>query len=181
MFLLVAGVVLWIVAHLFRRVAPDFRASLGWVGRAIVGVAVVISITMMTIGYSSAENTVFWGRSPALVGINNLLVLLAFYLMSVALVRSALAGKMRHLVFTAVKTWAIAHLLVNGDVASFVLFGGLFAWALISVIVINRTAKPEKPVVQFSWFKEIAAILLAVGAFGAVAWLHLQMGYPVFG
>ena len=36
MFLLVAGVVLWIVAHLFRRVAPNFRASLGWVGRAIV-------------------------------------------------------------------------------------------------------------------------------------------------
>ena len=181
MLLLIAGVLLWIVAHLFRRVAPDFRASLGWVGRVIVGIAVLIAIAMMTVGYSTAENTVFWGRSPALVGINNLLVLIAFYLISAALVRTALVGKMRHLVFSAVKTWAIAHLLVNGDVASFILFGGLFIWALISVIVINRTAKPEKPVVQFSWFKELLAIVLAVGSFGAVAWLHLQMGYPVFG
>jgi uncharacterized membrane protein len=41
-----------------------------------------------------------------------------------------LRGKLRHPQLLAVKTWAVAHLLVNGDLASIMLFGGLLAWAV---------------------------------------------------
>ena len=40
----------------------------------------VVSIILMVIGYRGAYGPVWWGRSPALVGINNLLMILAFYL-----------------------------------------------------------------------------------------------------
>jgi len=38
------------------------------------------------------------------------------------------ASKARHPQLMAVKIWAVAHLLVNGDVASIVLFGSMLAW-----------------------------------------------------
>ena len=75
MILLVLGVVLWSVTHLFKRIAPDRRAAMGPKGKGIVALVLVASVLMMIFGYRSADGAVFWGRSPALVGINNLLML----------------------------------------------------------------------------------------------------------
>jgi hypothetical protein len=52
------------------------------------------------------------------------------------------AYKTRHPQLMAVKIWAVAHLLVNGDLASIILFGGMLAWAVGSVILINK-AEPD--------------------------------------
>jgi hypothetical protein len=79
------------------------------------------------------------------VGINNLLMVLAIYLYAASGAKSALARKMRHPQLIAVKTWALAHLLVNGDLPSLILFGGLLAWAVVSVILINRAQRDWTP------------------------------------
>ena len=55
-----------------------------------------------------------------------------------------LSARIRHPQLTGFKTWAVAHLLVNGDVASFVLFGGLLAWAVVAVILINLDGTENK-------------------------------------
>ena len=47
-------------------------------------------------------------------------------------------GVIRHPQLTAVKLWAVAHLLVNGDSASLLLFGGLLVWAVLEVVIINK-------------------------------------------
>ena len=52
------------------------------------------------------------------------------------------AYKLRHPQLVGFKIWALAHLLVNGDLASIILFGGLLAWAVGEVILINK-AEPE--------------------------------------
>ena len=44
--------------------------------------------------------------------------------------RAACAAWLRHPMLTGVVVWAVAHLLVNGDVASLVLFGWMGLWAL---------------------------------------------------
>jgi uncharacterized membrane protein len=59
--------------------------------------------------------------------------------------KSALTNRVRHPQLSAVKAWAIAHLLVNGDTASFWLFGGLLAWAVWTVILINKAGKSALP------------------------------------
>ena len=38
---------------------------------------------------------------------------------------------------TGVLVWAFAHLLVNGDLASLILFGWMAVWALASMALIN--------------------------------------------
>jgi uncharacterized membrane protein len=182
MTLLILGVALWWAAHLFKRVAPDARARLGDPGKGIVAVAVLASVVMMYFGYGAArpEAAVWWGRNPALVGINNLLMMLAVYLYAASGVKSALARKIRHPQLTAVKTWAVAHLLVNGDLPSVILFGGLLAWAVVSVILINRAQREWVPPVAKPG-AEVKAIVATVVVTVVVMLIHNWLGYQPWG
>ena len=181
MITLASGVFLWSVAHLFKRLAPGPRAAMGQMGRAVIAVLVLASIYLMVVGYQPAMGTFFWGRSPMLVGINNLLVLLAVYLMVASTIKPAIVARVRHPQLTAIKAWALGHLLVNGDTASFILFGGLLAWAVASVIVINKQDGKPALVSNSSPGKEIATVLVTLVVFGGIAWVHKYLGYPVFG
>lgn len=181
MLILIAGVLLWSFAHLFKRLAPSLRQSMGQAGKGFVAIAILVSVVLMVMGYSNADTVVFWGRHPATVGINNLLMLLSVYLMVVSFVKSGLANRVQHPQLSALKTWAIAHLLVNGDTASFVLFGGLLVWAVVTVIWIGKTDKIERPQRPLSLAREFIALGLSVIVFGAIAMAHMALGYPVFG
>jgi uncharacterized membrane protein len=178
---LVAGVFLWTVAHLFKRIAPDQRASLGDAGKGLVALLVIGSIVLMVLGFRASDAAIFWDRHPMTVGINNLLMLIAVYLMVASSFPVRVKSIIRHPQLASVKIWALAHLLVNGDTASFILFGGLFLWALVSVIVINRAGKPALPQIEFSAVKEGAALAISLIVFGGIAWLHGYLGYQVFG
>jgi uncharacterized membrane protein len=135
----------------------------------------------MVVGYRSAEGAVFWGRSPALTGINNLLMVFAVYLFAASGAKTRITKAIRHPQLTAVKVWAIAHLLVNGDMPSFVLFGGLLGWAVVSVIVINRGEGPRGPYHAVPVRKEITALLATIIVTALVAGVHTWLGYNPFG
>ena len=64
-----------------------------------------------------------------------------FYFYAASGLKTRLTQKVRHPQLSGFKAWALAHLLVVGSVQGVILFGGLLAWAVVSVIVINR-AKP---------------------------------------
>lgn len=182
MTLLILGVALWWAAHLFKRVAPGARAGMGNAGKGLVAVAVLASVVMMYFGYGAAKASadVWWGRTPALVGINNLLMVLAVYLYAASGTGAALARKIRHPQLTAVKTWAVAHLLVNGDLPSVILFGGLLAWAVVSVIVINRAQRDWTPPVAKPG-AEVKAVLGTVVVLVAIMLVHNWLGYQPWG
>lgn len=182
MTLLILGLALWWAAHLFKRLAPGARARLGDPGKGIVAVAVLASVVLMYFGYASAKETadVWWGRNPALVGINNLLMVFAVYLYAASGTKAALARKIRHPQLTAVKTWAVAHLLVNGDLPSVVLFGGLLAWAVVSVILINRAQRDWTPPVAkpgAEWKAIAGTVIVTV----VIMLVHNALGYQPWG
>lgn len=183
MLILILGVALWWGAHSLKYLAPRVRAGMGEAkGKGPIAIALVVSIVLMVIGYRMAEGAFFWGRSPALVGITDLLVLVAFYLFAAAGAKTALAARMRHPMLAGLAVWAAAHLLVNGDVPSFVLFGGLGLWALVAMALINRS-KPTwtPPAGPFPKGKEIGVAVSSVVLYAAVAGLHWWLGYPPFG
>lgn len=181
MLILILGVALWAGAHLFKRLAPATRAGLGDKGRGLVALAIVASVVLMVIGYKMADGAVFWGRHPATVGINNLLMILSVYLFAASGMKTAIARKMRHPMLAAFKTWALAHLLVNGDVQSFVLFGGLLAWAVFAMIKINRAEPSWTPPAPAPMKKEIMAVVGTVLVYGVIAMVHLWLGANPFG
>ncbi|MBZ8118046.1 NnrU family protein [Roseovarius sp. LXJ103] len=178
---LIAGLALWTLAHLFKRLAPERRAAMGAKGRLPLTVAILGSIVLMVIGYRMADGAVLWGRMPAMVGINNLLMLFAIYLFAVSGAKSALARKIRHPQLTAVKVWALAHILVNGNVESLLLFGGLLAWAVVEVIVINRAQREWTRPAPAPMRKEISAVVITLVVYGLVVAVHYALGYPAFG
>lgn len=181
MILILLGLALWAAAHFWKRVSPDSRARFGDKGKGIVAGLLVLSILLMVIGYRGAEGPVWWGRSPAMTGINNLLMLLAFYLFAASGAKTWITTKIRHPQLTAVKVWAVAHLLVNGDLASFMLFGGLLAWAVAEVIVINRAVPDWTPAHAVPVKKEVTAVIATVVVFVLVALIHLWLGVNPFG
>ncbi len=179
---LILGVALWWAAHLFKRVAPGARAKLGdEKGKGPVAIALLISVALMVVGYRMADGAFFWGRSPALVGVNNLLMLAAFYLFAAAGMKTRVSRMMRHPQLTGFSLWAAGHLLVNGDVPSLVLFGGLLVWALVEMAVINRAVPDWTPPDPVPAKKEIMALVGGIVVFAVVALIHAWLGYNPFG
>lgn len=182
---LILGLAIWSVAHLFKRLFPGARAGLGaQSGKGVVALLIIGSVVLMVYGYKHATGPVFWGRHPATTGINNLLMVLAFYVFGASAAKGPkvwIGTKIRHPQLTAVKIWAVAHLLVNGDVPSFILFGGLLIWAVIEVIVINRAEGPWLAPERAPARKEITLVVVTVVLFGLVSALHMWLGYAPFG
>ncbi len=181
MVLLISGVALWWAAHLFKRVAPERRAALGEKGKGLVAVLLVLSVFLMARGYGQADGPVWWGRSPATTGINNLLMLLAFYLYAADGMGTRVTAWIHHPQLTGFSLWAVAHLLVNGDLASFVLFGGLLAWALVEIMLLNRAGAWKRRTGPFPARKEIMAAVGAVVVMLVVGLIHGWIGPWPFG
>lgn len=181
MALLILGLALWVAAHVWKRVAPGSRARFGKKGRLIVAAASVAAIVLIVLGYRSADGTVYWGREPMWVGVNNLLMLLAFYLYAASGKGTRVTRWIRHPQLTAVVVWSVAHILVNGDTPSFILFGGLALWALAEMALINSVLGPRGAYHAPPIKSEVIAAVATVVVFAIVAGIHAALGYNPFG
>ncbi|WP_170606006.1 NnrU family protein [Ruegeria arenilitoris] len=179
-FLLILGVALWWAAHLFKRIMPEKRAALGDAGKGVVALALVVSILLMIFGYRMTDYIHVWAPPSFMVHINNLLVLIAFYLMSPAGQKGRLLSNVRHPMLAGFKLWAFAHLLVNGDLASIVLFGGLLAWAVVEVIVINRAEPEWTPGEPGTYGKDAMFFVGSIVLLGVVGYIHGLVGPSPF-
>ena len=106
MTLLILGLALWWAAHLFKRIAPRPRARLGDGGKALVALAVLGSVVLMVLGYRAADFVPLWYPPAWLVHVNNLLMVLAFFLYAADGTGMGFARRMRHPQLTGFKTWA---------------------------------------------------------------------------
>jgi uncharacterized membrane protein len=179
---MILGLLLWSAAHLFKRLAPEARVGMGDRGKGLVTLGVLAGVVLMVIGYRAWDSGVFfWYRSPALVGINNLLMLFAVYLFAASGMKTRITGVIRHPQLTAVKVWAVAHILANGDLESVVLFGGLLAWAVVEVILINRAQRAWTRPAPAPMGKEIGAVVGAVVVTVALGYAHVWFGLSPWG
>jgi uncharacterized membrane protein len=181
MILLILGLVMWSAAHLFKRIAPGLRQSLGARAKGGVALALVLSIVLMVIGYRAAPVIPVWSSPGFLTHVNNLLMVLAFYLYAASGAKTAITRVIRHPQLTAVKLWAVAHLLVNGDVASILLFGGMLAWAVVTVIVLNRAEPVWVRPAPVPARKEITAVVATIVVVAIVMAIHTWLGVRPFG
>lgn len=178
---LTLGVLLWAYSHLMKRVTPGFRAGLGEAtGKMVASALSLIAIGLMIWGYRQADFVPLWEPPAVLRHVNNLLMLVAVFLLELRYVPGLLRSKIRHPMLLGVRIWAVAHLLVNGDLASLILFGGILAWAVFDMILINRMESWTRPAPgplrnDLIWAVGSVLVLAAMG------WVHAWLGYPVFG
>ncbi|QFT64673.1 NnrU family protein [Roseivivax sp. THAF30] len=175
MLLLILGLLLWVAAHFFKRVAPEQRAAMGNAGKGLVAVGVLAGLVLMILGYRAAPLIPVWNPPSFMVHINNLMMLGAVFLYGMSATKGRLRGKLRHPQLTAVKVWAIAHLLVNGDLASIILFGGLLAWAVAEVILINKSTTWDRPEPGPAK-KDVVLLIISIVMFVLITGIHAWLG-----
>ncbi|MBE1297273.1 NnrU family protein [Phycobacter azelaicus] len=180
MALLVLGILLWWGAHMFKRLAPASRASLGDKGKGIVALGIVLGIVLMVLGYRATEFIYVWAPPTFMVHINNLLVLIAIYMMSPAPKKGALLSGMRHPMLTGFALWALAHLLVNGDLASIVLFGGLLLYVPVQIMLINKAEPNWTPGPKGSIAKDGMFFVGSIILLGVIGYIHGLIGPSPF-
>jgi uncharacterized membrane protein len=90
---------------------------------------------------------------------------------------SRIRGWLRHPMLVGVKSWALAHLLVNGDIGGMVLFGSFLAWAVYDRIAVKK--RGDMGAERLNTFTRGDAI--AVGAGTAVYVLVLLLHPWLFG
>ena len=81
---------------------------------------------------------------------------------------------------TSVKIWAIAHLLVNGDLASILLFGSMLLWAVWTVVQLNRAEnwqRPEPGNPKRDWL----FVVITLAVFTVISGIHVWLGVSPFG
>jgi len=178
---LILGVALWAGAHLFRRLAPERRAAMGESGKGVIALALLASIVLMVLGYRWADPVPVWYPPAFLRHLNNLLMLVAVYLFAASILKPRLTRLIRHPQLTAVKTWALAHLLVNGTLAGIILFGGLLAWAVVSVILINRAQRGWERPRPASLMVEGGAVVSGLVGTYAIGTIHIWLGVWPYG
>ncbi len=147
MTLLVAGLVLFIATHLLRPIAPGLRNSAiaalgkpGWM--ALHGIASLASLALIAYGFVQARENggeMLYFPPKFLSHIALTLMLIA----SICLVAGFLpAGhirtKLKFPILVAIKIWALAHLLANGESYSVLLFVTILAWAVILRIILKK-------------------------------------------
>ncbi len=177
MSLLVVGLLLFTIVHLLPAASPPMRDRLaGKLGenayRGVFSVVIVAALVIIVFGWKATTPTRVYAPPVAGGPVISALVFFAFVLFATSKVRSNYRRIVRHPQMMAVILWSVAHLLVNGDARSVMLFGGLGIWAVAEIVLCNRRdGEWQKPdVVPFS-ADMIVAIIGGV-AFAAVFFLH---------
>ncbi len=185
LYLLGLGLALWSVGHFWKRIAPQQRARLqdkmGDASKGVVAGALLISVVMMVIGYRGSDfiavyDPPSWGRH-----LNNLLMLVAVVLLGLGNSKSRLRRFMRHPMLAGTALWGGAHLLVRGDLASIILFGGIVIWALIEMVLINARGPAWAAPDNGSLAGDIRLGLISALVFAVIAFIHNWLGYWPFG
>jgi len=180
MLILSLGLVIFVAAHLFKRLAPGVRAGMGDRGKGVVALVLLVSVVLMVLGYRSADYVPVYTPMAGMGHLNNLLMLFAVYLYGVGGTKGTLYPLIRHPMLWGTVVWAGSHLLVNGDQASVLLFGVLGLWALLEMVLINRAAVWVRPVngrgIKGDAMNAVGVVVL----YGLIAGVHIWTGHNPF-
>ncbi len=177
---LIAGMIFWILVHLFPAYAPGSRdAVVARIGenpyKGVFSLLSLLAIVLIVFGWGRAVPTAVYSP-PLMPGIvPSVLVLVGFVLFFASKAGGYLKLYLRHPQMIGTVLWAIAHLLTNGDSRSITLFGGFAVWAVVEIVLCNRRDGPLSELPAASVVGDIVATVLGVIAFGLLGHFHLKL------
>jgi uncharacterized membrane protein len=91
---------------------------------------------------------------------------------------------LKHPMLVGVKTWAVAHLISNGDLGSIVLFGSFLVWAVYDRITLKHRSDPGAPAIPVGGHRnDTIALVLGTILYLALGFIFhpVVVGVAVFG
>ena len=189
---LIIGLVLFLGVHASRVFAEPWRLRTierigGAAWKGAYSVVSLLGFVLMVYGYGQArlEPLVLWVPPVGMRHLAALLMLLAFIVLSAAYVPgNAIKARVGHPMTLAVKIWAVAHLLSNGNLADVLLFGGFLVWAVLVYRSARRRDRAQPPVPAVTVGVATLACIATGMAFwaGFAFWAHAWLiGVRPFG
>ncbi len=179
---LIAGLLMFMLPHGVRMVADGWRTrTLARVGegtyKGVYSLVSVVGFALIIYGFGQARQqpVQLWSPPVAMRHVASLLMLLSFVLLAAAYVPgNQIKARLHHPMVLSVKTWALAHLLANGNSAHVLLFGVFLAWAVWNFVACRRRDRAQNTVYLPG---KTGATVVTVGvgllAWGVFAfWLH---------
>lgn len=189
MTLLVLGLAIFIGGHAFTMARGRRDMAIKRLGengfRMAYSAASIIGIALIIYGFGQYRATGWvnlwhppvWTKHLAL-----LLTLPVFILLAAASSNGRIHAAAKHPTLLAVKIWATAHLIANGDLGGMLLFGSFLGWAVAARISMKgRADAVAAPVAGFTQRDYIAIAAGLVIWFAFAYWLHpLLIGVAVW-
>jgi uncharacterized membrane protein len=190
--ILILGLAVFLATHVFVSFREARASAIERLGlpayRGLFALVSLVGLVLIIWGYAQyrAQDLIqLWSPPAFMRHITVGLMLLSVILIVAAFVPSHIGSRLKHPMLAGVKTWALAHLLSNGDLGSVLLFGTFLAWGVYARIAAKRrgdigaAAKP----VPSGWTNDIIVVVVGTAVFLALGlWFHpYVIGVPVFG
>jgi uncharacterized membrane protein len=188
---LVLGLILFLGPHVFVTLRPQRAAAVKQLGEwPYKGLFAALSLAGLYVAgkgfgmYDAAGPLVLWTAPAWTRHITEALMLPACIFVAAAYLAGNIKRVLKHPMLVGVKTWAVAHLLVNGDVGGIILFGSVLAWAVYDRITLKHRSDPGGLAIPDGGLKnDIAAVVVGTILYLALGFVFhpLVVGRHVFG
>ncbi|MDS7597714.1 NnrU family protein [Agrobacterium tumefaciens] len=156
MFFFILCLIFFFLTHTLSVFAPQFRANaIARIGlgpfRGLYSLVSIIAIVLLVYGFGEArqETGILWYPPIWMSHIALTLMLLSMICLVASLVPAGhIATKTKHPLVLAVKIWALAHLMANGETSSVLLFASFLAWGVVLRISLKRRERAGEHVVR---------------------------------
>ncbi len=180
MTLLIVAIVVFFGIHLVPTIG-DLRDRLrGRFGetsyRATFALLSAASLILLVYAFARAPVVAVWSPPSWTRWIAIVLMWPAFVFLVAAYLPGKIKERLKYPFLVAIKTWALAHLVANGDLASMILFGSFLAYAVYDRISLKTGRRPTSLIgVEGASKPANDAIALMLGTLLYLAtlfWLH---------
>ena len=173
---MVAGLAVFLGTHLLTT-QRDLRAALiARFGASVykVGYSVLsgVGLVLIVYGFATYRATGWINVWYPPAGMRHLalgLMLPATIIFVSAYLRGYIWRFMKHPMLVAIKIWALAHLLTNGDLGSIILFGSILAWAVFDRVSLKRREDAGGPPIPFGGVRnDVLAVVVGLVTYAAL-------------
>jgi len=190
MLVLIAGILIFLGAHSFTTLREARSALIGRFGdatyRGVHSLISLVGFVLIVWGFSRyrASGLIPIWAPPAWAG-HLTIVLMWFAFVSLACMNRApgrIRGWLRHPMLVAIKIWALAHLLANGDAGGMLLFGSFLVWAIFDRIAVKRRGDLGASLTASFTRADAIALVAGTVAYVAMIFVHpVLIGVPAIG
>lgn len=187
MLVMIIGIIIFLGIHSVRIVAPRWRLAKmeqwgegKWKGLYSLVSVVGLALLVWGFGMARLEAPILYEPPVWMKHITLLLMLFAFVFLGVFIAKPGrIKPALKHPMLISIKTWALAHLLANGDLASLILFLSFLAWAVFDRIALKRQARAglaPMPITPGPVTNDMIAIVIGLVLYVLFIWkLHVLL------
>jgi uncharacterized membrane protein len=179
MMVLIVGLILFLGIHLLPT-APELRDGLkermGPVPyRVLFSLLSIAGLVIIILGYHKLQlhpgkNPILWEPPVWTRHLAVALMLPAMILLVASVIPSRVRTAAKHPMLAAIKIWAFAHLIANGDLGALLLFGSFLAFAIYDRISAKKRGAqgPLGAAVPASPVNDVVVVVLGIALYAAL-------------